>query len=115
MQCQSHSILNRSYTEDNLKTYHEQIEIAQMYVGIQLMNDAHHYELYHLNDDATGDCDIAEKEEYDAYVCCKVLLQKARDEKFVANESDLFHVYAKQIHGKEFNIIEIASNLHQMI
>eukprot|EP01083_Nonionella_stella_P069652 185793_1 len=85
------------------------------YDGIQLTNDAHHYGLYHLNDDALRDCDIAEKEEYDAYVCCKALLQKARDAKLAANESDLFSVYAKQIHGKEFNIIEIASNLHQLI
>eukprot|EP01083_Nonionella_stella_P266579 901611_1 len=37
------------------------------YDGIQLMNDAQHCELYHLNDDALRDCNIAANEEYDAY------------------------------------------------
>eukprot|EP01083_Nonionella_stella_P059374 155337_1 len=50
------------------------------YGGIELMNDAHHYELRHLtdHDDTLSDCTIAEKEEYNLYVCCKALLKKAR-------------------------------------
>eukprot|EP01083_Nonionella_stella_P010182 29098_1 len=85
------------------------------YDVITLINDAQHCELYHLNDDTLSDCHIAATEEYDAYVCCKALLKKARDANFAVKITDSFSVYANRIHFRELNIIEIASSLHQMI